>query len=150
MWNPPWGQPQALGAIDSTLEDAVTRWMTTTGVKCTPGSAFNNCATFAPHLAARLAYWGFPAERLKIVGLRVPLGPYAHKNWRALDKRYRDEAGVVGFVHHAVLVGDRVVDPTGAQFGKTFPLFSDVDEYLAKWNAAYILDGSGDVIRQLK
>lgn len=125
-------------------------WFGESRLKCTPGATFNNCASVAPVLAARLAYWGFPAERLKIVGLKAKLGPGAHKNWRTLEKRYRDLDMTPSFVHHAVLVGDRVVDPTGAQFGKTFPLFNNTDEYLAKWNEAYILDGSGDVIRQLK
>jgi hypothetical protein len=135
------------------LEDLVHGWLTSTNQRCTPGATFNSCSTIAPHLVDWLKWRGVPAERLKVVGLLVPLGPRAHKHWRALEARGQAPY----FTHHAAFVNDVVIDPAGAQFGTTFPLFMAADRYLALWSEAYILDWVGEgretrleVVRTLK
>lgn len=134
------------GVLDGKLRSVVDEWLLTTRLSCTPAGTYNNCASIAPVLAARLVYLKFPAKQLKVVGLRTPLGPYAHRNWKALEGKGQSRY----FTHHAVLVGDMVVDPTGAQFGRTFPLYSPKREFLAKWDEAYTLDPTGRVTQELK
>lgn len=121
------------------VEQLVLRYLTEANIKCTPGAAFNSCASIAPAMAARLRHWGQPAEHLKVVGLRAPLGPRAHKQWRTLAAKGQQRY----FTHHVVLLGDFVADPTGAQFGSTFPLVEKLDDFLAKWDEAYVLDWMG-------
>jgi hypothetical protein len=83
---------------------------------------------------------------MKVVGLRRKLGPYAHKLWKQLEaagKRSR-------FSHHVVLMDGWVLDPTGAQFGRTFPLVTRAADYLEDWDEAYILGPLGVPTREIK
>lgn len=145
------GQGQALSgpgiAAPESLEAAVERFQRESGTRCTVQGSFKQCAVVARHLTGRLQHWGFPAKDIELFDLLVPLGSGAHPTWKNEERKGRRD-----FVHHATLVGDRIIDLAGAQFGAgVAPRYYSLTEASARWREIVVPEPfTGKVLEKLK